>query len=66
MKKSDQVIFEAVLKAAGFDFGESEGLYAIRHPESGKGEEFVQTNGYNLLYSLQRLTNSTIAKDILR
>lgn len=66
MKATDKEIFESVLTATGFEFGESDGLYCIRHPESGKGEDYVQTNGYNLLYSLQRFTNSTIAKDILR
>ena len=62
----EKKVFEQVLYETGFIVNEDDnGLYTLQHKTSGL-EDVVQTNGYNLLESLRRLTNSKIAKDVLR
>ena len=54
------------MNETGFIVKDNEdGLYSLQHKTSGM-EDKVQTNGYNLLESLRRLTTSKIAKDLLR
>lgn len=66
MTASEKTIFEAFLKETLFEVeSENDGLYEISHRYSSKSET-IQTKGYNLLYSMQRLTNSQLAKDVLR
>ena len=66
MVLSEKEIFEQVLNTTGFSVkNESNGLYLLGHKYSEK-EEYIQTNGYNLLESLRRLTTSDLAKDALR
>ena len=62
MTKKETEIFESVLKSAGLEFTQKEGLYKIHHSD---GDEFVQTSGYNLLYSLKRLISSSAVEEIL-
>lgn len=62
----EKKLFEDVLQQTGFSVKSNDnGLYLLGHKYSQK-EEYVQTNGYNLLESLRRLTTSEIAKDALR
>ena len=66
MVLSEKEIFEQVLNETGFIVKTNDnGLYTLQHKTSGM-EDIVQTNGYNLLESLRRLTTSKIAKDVLR
>ncbi len=66
MIKSETEQFEQVLNTTGFVVkNESNGLYLLGHKYSEK-EEYIQTNGYNLLESLRRLATSDLAKDALR
>ena len=66
MVLSEKEIFEQVLNETGFIVKDNDnGLYTLKHKTSGM-EDMVQTNGYNLLESLRRLTTSKIAKDVLR
>ena len=62
----EKKLFEDVLAQTGFSIKSNDnGLYLLGHKYSQK-EEYVQTNGYNLLESLRRLTTSDLAKDALR
>ena len=66
MIKSETEQFEQVLDTTGFVVkNEGNGLYLLGHKYSEK-EEYIQTNGFNLLESLRRLTASDLAKDALR
>lgn len=58
-------IFEDVLNNTGFLVKDcNNGLYILQH-KTGGDEEVIQTNGYNLLESLRRLTTSDLAKAVL-
>lgn len=62
----EKKLFEDILTQTGFSVKANDnGLYLLGHKYSQK-EEYVQTNGYNLLESLRRLTSSDLAKDALR
>lgn len=62
----EKKLFEDVLTQAGFSVKSNDsGLYLLGHKYSQK-EDYVQTNGYNLLESLRRLTSSDLTKDALR
>lgn len=62
----EKKLFEDILTQTGFSVKSNDnGLYLLRHKYSQK-EDYVQTNGYNLLESLRRLTSSDLAKDALR
>ena len=62
----EKKLFEDVLTQTGFSVKANDnGLYLLGHKYSQK-EDYVQTNGYNLLESLRRLTSSDLAKDALR
>lgn len=62
----EKKLFEDVLAQTGFSIkSDDNGLYLLGHKYSQK-EDYVQTNGYNLLESLRRLTSSDLTKDALR
>ncbi len=66
MVDAEKKLFEDVLAQTGFSVKANDnGLYLLSHKYSQK-EEYVQTNGYNLLESLRRLTSSDLTKDALR
>lgn len=66
MVDAEKKLFEDVLAQTGFSIKSNDnGLYLLGHKYSQK-EEYIQTNGYNLLESLRRLTSSDLTKDALR
>ena len=66
MVDTEKKLFEDVLAQTGFSVKSNDnGLYLLGHKYSQK-EDYVQTNGFNLLESLRRLTSSDLAKDALR
>lgn len=65
MSNAEAVLFDAVLKETGFIVkSQNNGLYILQH-KLGGNEDYVQTNGYNLLESLRRLTTSDLTKAVL-
>lgn len=66
MVDAEKKLFEDVLVQTGFSVKSNDnGLYLLGHKYSQK-EDYVQTNGFNLLESLRRLTSSDLVKDALR
>lgn len=66
MSNAEAVLFDAVLKETGFIVkSQNNGLYILQHKLTGGNEDYIQTNGYNLLESLRRLTTSDLAKVVL-
>lgn len=65
MTNVERVFFEDVLTNLNITVKDySDGQYILTHPELSF-EEQIQTNGYSLLYSLHRLMNTTIVKELL-
>ena len=64
MTKNEQTVFEDILEKLGFGIKDVDnGLYTITHPETIH-QSVIQTNGFNLRYSVRALTNSEIYEEI--
>lgn len=64
MTKNEQVVFEDILEKLGFGINDVDnGLYIITHPETIH-QSVIQTNGFNLRYSVRALINSKIYEEI--
>lgn len=64
MTKNEQIVFEDILEKLGFGINNvDDGLYTITHPETIH-QSVIQTNGFNLRYSVRALTNSKIYEEI--
>lgn len=66
MTAAEKEVFEKVLETTGIRIeNERDGLYTISHSSTLAWGE-IQTHGYNLLYSLSRLVDTKVCKDILK
>lgn len=66
MTAAEKEVFEKVLETIGINIEkEVDGLYTISHSSTIAWSE-IQTHGYNLLYSLTKLAETKVGKDILR